>query len=73
MEFSQMRDGSIRVFDRGEWVGVAVPLTTGWAFVGRWNDVFCSALTLEGLAHLIRIKDDEGEEDDNGIFIAKRG
>ena len=72
MEFSQMWDGSMRVFDRGEWIGVAVPLATGWAFVGRWNDVLCTALTLDGLARLIR--EDEREDDfENGIFIESRG
>lgn len=72
MEFSQMRDGSMRVYDRGEWIGVAVPLATGWAFVGRWNDVLCTALTLDGLAHLIR-EDEEEEDFENGIFIESRG
>lgn len=65
MEFSQMRNGSMRVYDRGQWIGNAVPLSVGWAFVGRWDDVFCASLTLEGLAHLIQIKDDEEDEDDD--------
>lgn len=68
MEFSQRRDGSYSVYARGQWIGAAVPLVTGqWAFVSRWNDVLCVGLTLEGLAELIKMED----EDDNGVYVAK--
>ena len=62
MEFSQLRNGMWDVYEKGDWVGIAAQLEDGhYAFIGRFNDVLCIGLTLEGLAELIR-EDDESDD-----------
>ena len=49
MEFSQNRDDTWDVYEKGDWIGFAKQLPSGrWAFIGRFADVVGISVTLEG-------------------------